>query len=189
MKKIPLTLIVLLSILVVACHNKKEKEAMNKIDKLVEQNEEIKQTLNGSFLDSVKAYHDSIAQMHEFLDEKNVDYIPENNSLRQALHQTSNAEKTLVHYINRHLETFNEKFEKSNTQLLNLKHDIDNKLIEDSLMDKYIHTEDSVAAFLQKSAKDIMVFTRKHFNAYPDRKNDIDSLKSLIISNKQNKEE
>ncbi|MEA3448175.1 MAG: hypothetical protein U9Q98_06965 [Bacteroidota bacterium] len=172
--------IVFLSILMLGCHNKKEKEAMNKIDGLLQQNKEIEQTMNGSFLDSVSAYHDSLAEMHEFFTSGEIETFPESPELRQAFHQTSNAEKILGHYKSRHLEKFNEKITTSTQQLEDLKHDIDNNLLEDSLIDNYLQKEDSVARFLYKRAHELIDFTRQQLPVYGENKDEIDKLKTLI---------
>ncbi len=174
------TIIIGLSTLISACHNKKEKEAMNKIDGLIQQNKEIKQTLNSSFLDSVNSYLDSLTQMHAFFTATEIEEFPEEPELRQALHQTSNAEKILGHYKGRHLEEFNEKINTSSQQLKDLKHDIDNNLLEDSLMNKYLQKEDSAAQFLHKRAHELIDFTRQQLSVYEDKKDEINKLKSLI---------
>ncbi|MGC9331899.1 MAG: hypothetical protein ACP5DZ_08500 [Bacteroidales bacterium] len=179
--RLSFTIIILcVSVLFTSCHSKKEKEAMNKIDALLQQNKELKQTLNGSFLDSVNAYHDSLVQMHEFFKAAKIETFPESPELRQAFHQTTNAEKILGHYKSRHMEKFNENITTSTRQLENLKHDIDNNLLEDSLIDNYLQKEDSVARFLQERAHELIDFTRQQLPVYSENKDQIDKLKTLI---------
>lgn len=181
---------ILLMVLVFAsCKSDKEKQAINKIDSIKEQNGKVIQKINGSFHDSVKSYLDSLTQLHAFFKNRKIEYLPENNDLRQALHQTRNAHKILDHYSNRHLESFNEKFEESNNQLLDLKHDIENNLIEDSLINDYVEKEDSAAKFLQQNAIELVTFTREHFSSYRDRKEDVNTLKARIREAEENKQE
>ncbi|MDA3818849.1 MAG: hypothetical protein PF590_00025 [Candidatus Delongbacteria bacterium] len=173
-------IILLVSVLFTSCHSKKEKEAMNKIVGLLQQNKEINQTLNGRFFDSVNAYHDSLAQMHEFFTSREIETFPESPELRQAFHQTSNAAKILGHYKSRHLEKFNEKITTSTQQLEDLKHDIDNNLLEDSLIDNYLQKEDSAAQLLQKRAHELLDFTRQQLSVYSENKDEVNNLKTLI---------
>lgn len=183
------TLILLIVLVLASCKSEKEKQAIDKIDSIKEQNDKVIKKINGSFHDSVKSYLDSLTQLHAFFKDRKIEYLPENNKLRQALHQTRNAHKILDHYSNRHLESFNEKFEESNKQLLDLKQDIENSLLEDSLINEYVEKEDSAANFLKQRANELVEFTREHFKAYRDRKEDVNTLKARIREAEENKQE
>ncbi|MFP4663890.1 MAG: hypothetical protein ACLFM1_05640 [Bacteroidales bacterium] len=179
-------LIVTFTLAIFACKSEKEKEALNTLGDLTEQNKATEDMLNGEILDSVLAYQDSLDQLHADITGKKIDKFPENQdqNLVTAYHATSNAEKILGHYTNRYLDKFNEKIEASNAQLEDLRHDIDKGLLEDSLINEYISKEDSVVQMLHRGAKSQISFARQQFTAYGNNKEKVkEFIKSLEAEN------
>ncbi|MFO7879568.1 MAG: hypothetical protein ACQES0_00290 [Bacteroidota bacterium] len=177
-------LIVTFTLALFACKSEKEKEALNTLGNLIEQNKSTEDMLNGEILDSVLAYQDSLDQLHDDITGRKIDKLPENQNLVTAYHATSNAEKILGHYTNRYLDKFNEKIEASNAQLEDLRHDIDKGLLEDSLINEYISKEDSVVQMLHRGAKSQISFARQQFTAYENNKEKVkEFIKSLEAEN------
>jgi hypothetical protein len=175
--------ILIVAISLLACKSETEKQAVEQIDKLLQKNESVYQTLNGKIVDSVKAYHDSLDQMNQFFETHTIESFPENQSLTRAYHKVTNARKVLGHYTNRHLPQMNEKLKTSEQQLKDLRHDIENGLYEDSTITRYLNQEDSVMQFLVKGANSQIETARRYFDAYPENKVKIDSLVMWVKAN------
>lgn len=158
---------------IVSCKSESEKNAIAKIDQMIESNNKNIEILNGSLLDSVKAYQDSASQLTLLFKNSQIDTLPENDDLWLSFYNITSADKILKNYYTKHLTPLNENFKLSNTQLSNLMHDIKHSKISDSLINIYIHQEDSAYQLLNTIATSRIEFARTHIIKYQDNNKNV----------------
>jgi hypothetical protein len=175
-------LILLLSTaLLTACMSSEEKDAVNKIDELIEQNRSAYADLNGVFFDSVKTYLNlADEKMAEFKSVPIDSFTLELEDYWEARYHMQSVQKMLSNYENKHLPRLNKDLELSKLQLTSLRHDIKNNLISEEEMQKYLQQEDSVHQFIMGHATERIKHVRAHFSKYDENFDDFDTLIKLM---------
>jgi hypothetical protein len=158
---------------IVSCKSELKKNAIVNIDQIIETNNNNREILNGSLLDSVKAYQDSASQLTSIFKSSRIDTLSNNDDLWLSYYYITSADKILKNYYTKHLIPLNENFDLSNTQLSDLMHDIKHSKMSDSLINIYIHQEDSTAQLLNTIATSRIEFARAHIVKYQDNNKNV----------------
>ncbi len=169
--------------LAVACTSKQDKEKIEKIDTMLTQCSEIKQNLNGTLLDSVNQYYDSVKTSLSFLNTYqgfNGEISQNHKDLFLAFYHVSSVEKTLKKYNKKYRPQLENDVTLLEKQLTNLRHDIKKNSIDDELKEQYFQAEDSAFNIISKMAEARMEQVRIYINKYTENKDKVEELTELL---------
>lgn len=167
MKKI-LLFIITVSVFITACKSEKQKEGIEKTNKMLQQIEFLQKEINSPEVQAYKSIYDTTKIYISFFES-----LPPNfertDSIMDLIYNYGTVDKCFKKLHSVHLAQLSEALNMSKSQITNLKHDINEGLFTDEEIDSYIHTEDSILTEIDGLIKAKLEFAKIHadkFNKY-----------------------
>ena len=163
-RKLNILTIGLLLFLMSCNNNSLQKEQLAKTDSLLIETEELLKMIEDVELDTIHKFY-ALIQEHNNIFKKKLNGLPKNDSIKQNIFRYGTIEKSFKK-IPRKLNEFNDAIELSVIQLNNLKFDVENNLLEDTLFEKYYNDEKLVFENSKNKITDIINILNKQINDF-----------------------
>lgn len=160
-----LILVLAISLLVFGCKSEKQKEGIKKADLMLEKIEVLKKELTSPEIEAYKSIYDTTKLYIAFFES-----LPPNfertDSIMDLIYNYGTVDKCFKKLHSVHLAQLSDALELSKSQITNLKHDIDKGFFNDSEIDGYIHTEDSILNEIEGLVNAKLEFAKIHAEKY-----------------------
>ncbi len=135
--------ITLICVSVLACKTETEKQAIKKTDDMLQTIDSLKKRLDAPEVADYRIIYDSAKGYTSFIKKLPADF-ERNDSVMDILFQYGVIEKFFKKLHSVHLTKLKNSLLESETQIANLKKDIENNILDEKLINRFIKTEDSI---------------------------------------------
>lgn len=160
MKKI-LYLLAIFSLALLSCMSAKQKETVEKTTEMLDRIEVLKKLISSPEVKEFQTIYDTAAVYNSYFMT-----LPPNfertDSIMDIIYHYGTVEKCFKKMYSKRLEPLLGELNKSEMQITNLKTDIENGLCEDTEIDNFIRTEDSILTDIENLVLDHLEFAKQH---------------------------
>jgi hypothetical protein len=154
-----------ISILFASCMSEKQKEAVKKTDEMLTRIETVRSSLTSEEMESYRCIYDTTKTYIEFFE-----HLPPNfertDSIMDLIYYYGTVDKCFKKLHKNYISGILIDLEMSESQIKNLQHDIEEGFFEDTEIDAYIHTEDSILSGIEQIAKSKIEYAKAQAGLY-----------------------
>lgn len=153
------------SILLASCMSEKQKEAVKKTDEMLTRIETVRSSLTSEEMESYRSIYDTTKVYIEFFE-----HLPPNfertDSIMELIYYYGTVDKCFKKLHKNYISGILTDLEMSESQIKNLKHDIEEDFFEDAEIDAYVYTEDSILSGIEQVAKSKIEYAKAQAGLY-----------------------